>query len=273
MQLGMRNVDGAMVGPDAGEHASGPGQLAAGPTPRYLQLARTLQSAINGGVFAVGSLLPTELDLSAQYGVSRQTVRQAIAQLRHKGLLSARKGVGTRVDARYVLKRFTYSALSENDLVEIAQGTEMTVEEREWVVARGALAAELGCRANHRWLRLGCVRRVDAEDRPLAWVTVHIDGRLAPLLKIPKVVRTALFLLLERYSGEPLVEIQQEIRATIVMEPIATRLDVPSGSPALEITRRYFSTGRRLMMVSVNLLPSDRFFYSVSITREDRVNT
>lgn len=268
MQTGMRNVDDALVGPDATEGRAGMGQAACGTTPRYLQLARTLQGAINSGVYTVGSLLPTELDLSAQYGVSRQTVRQAIGQLRNKGLLSARKGVGTRVDARYALKRFTYSALSETDLVEIAQGTEMTVEEREWVVARGALAAELGCRSNHRWLRLGCVRRVDGEDRPLAWVTVHIDGRLAPSLKIPKVVRTALFLLLESHSGEPLVEIQQEIRATVVSEPVASRLEVASGSPALEITRRYFSTGRRLMLVSINLLPSDRFFYSVSITRE-----
>jgi DNA-binding GntR family transcriptional regulator len=269
MRTGMRNVDGSMVGVDGVDHPHGVGD-ASGATPRYLQLARTLQNAINGGAYPVGSLLPTELDLAAQHGVSRQTVRQAIGQLRNKGLLSARKGVGTRVDARYASKRFTYSVLSETDLVEIAEGTEMTVLDKEWVVARGALAAELGCRANHRWLRLGGLRRVDGDDRPLAWVTVHIDGRLAPALRIPDVVRTALFLLLERHSGESLVEIQQEIRATVVEGLVAERLDVAAGTPALEITRRFFSTGRRLVLVSVNVLPADRFFYSVSIAREEQ---
>lgn len=239
-------------------------------TPRYLQVARALQDAINSGQFSVGSLLPTEIDLSTEYGVSRQTVRQAIGQLRQQGLLSARKGVGTRVDARQAPKRFSYSALSATDLVEIAEGTEMTIDTQEWIVARGALAAELGCRANHRWLHLGCTRHLDGEDRPLAAISVHVDGRLAAALKLPPVLHTALFMLLERHSGETLVEIQQEIRATVLDEATARRLKAEPGGAALEITRRYFSTGRRLCMVSVNILPSDRFFYSVAITRDDR---
>jgi GntR family transcriptional regulator len=238
-------------------------------TPLYLRLARALEDAIRSGAFPVGSLLPTELDLSQRHGVSRQTVRQAIGELRRKGLLSARKGVGTRVDAHQPPKRFTYAAVSASDLVEIAEGTEVTVDSREWIVARGAVATGLGCRAHHRWLRLDCTRWIDGETRPLASVTVHIDGRLAPLINIPDRFRTALFNVLERHSGETIMEIQQEIRATIIDEALGDRLSCEAGTSALEITRRYFGSGRRLILVSVNILPSDRFFYSVAISPND----
>jgi DNA-binding GntR family transcriptional regulator len=239
-----------------------------GSTPRYLQLARVLQDAIQSGAYPVGSLLPTEIDLSLRHDVSRHTVRQAIGQLRQQGLLTARKGVGTRIEARQGTRRFTYSALSATDLVEIATDTELTIERSEWVRARGPLAAELGCRAGHRWQHLGCTRRADGDERPLSWTEIYVDGRLAEQLSLPRTLRTALFVLLEKQSGEMLTEIQQEIRATVIDATMAARLDADPGAPALEITRRYFSTGRRLVLVAVNTLPADRFFYSVEIKRD-----
>jgi len=237
-------------------------------TPRYLQLAQALSDAIRRNVYPVGSLLPTEVELASQYGVSRQTIRQALSQLRAQGLLSSRKGVGTRVDAKKPPRRFSYSALSETDLVEIAEGTEMAFQSSRMVAARGRLATQLGCRANHRWLHLSSTRRVDGEEMPFSWINVYIDGGIAPRLKIPKVLRPALFRLVEQQSGETFVEILQEIRATILNTTMAAHLRVSPGGAALEITRRYFSTGRRLIMVAVNTLPSERFFYSVAIKRD-----
>jgi GntR family transcriptional regulator len=237
-------------------------------TPRYLQLAHALSDAIRSNLYPVGSLLPTEMGLAARYGVSRQTVRQALSQLRAQGLLSSRKGVGTRVDAKQPPRRFSYSVLSETDLVEIAEGTEMSFLSSKIVAARGRLATSLGCRANHRWLHLSSTRRVDGEELPFSWINVYIDGGIAPRLKIPKVLRPALFRLVEQQSGETFVEILQEIRATILSTTMAAQLSTSPGSAALEITRRYFSTGRRLVMVAVNTLPSERFFYSVAIKRD-----
>jgi GntR family transcriptional regulator len=237
-------------------------------TPRYLLLAKALHEDIQAGTYGIGSLLPTELALAEQYSVSRQTVRQAIGQLRQQGLLSARKGVGTRVEASHAQKRFSYSAMSATELVEIAEGTEMTIRTSEVISAKGRLAMELGCRANHRWLRLSCLRHVDGEEKPLAWINVYIDWRYASALKLPTVVRQALFVLVEKQSGEALAEIHQEIRATVLEQRMAEDLSAEAGSAALEITRRYFGTGRRLLIMSINTLPSDRFLYSVSLRRD-----
>lgn len=236
--------------------------------PRYLKLTRTLQDAIQDGTFPVGSLLPTEVELAAAHGVSRQTVRQAIGLLRQQNLVSARKGVGTRVESKTGVRRFSYSATSVTELLEIANDTELVVERSETLVARGSTATELGCRSGHKFLHLECTRNVDGEMNPLSFIDIYIDGRFGAALNLPSRLRSALFVYVEKQTGELITQIQQEIRATILTDDVARRLGAPLGSAALQITRRYLSTGRRLILVSVNTLPSDRFFYSVAIDRD-----
>lgn len=237
-------------------------------TPLYLQLAGELIDGIQSGRFPVGSLLPREIELSTIHEVSRQTVRHAIAELRQKGLVSARKGVGTRVESVKAARRFNYSARSVADLFTLAAETVMTVKTRTMTVARGQLAARLGCRSGHRWLYLGCLRTMANESRPLCWTDIFVDGAFAPIVQAQDAFRSAVFGLIEKEAGEIVVEIQQEIRAVILGNGEALRIAAPPGSPALEITRRYFSTGRRLIQVSVNTIPADRFFYSVEILRD-----
>ena len=237
-------------------------------TPLYLQLAGELIDGIQGGRFPIGSLLPREIELSAIHKVSRQTVRHAIAELRQKGLVSARKGVGTRVESVRAARRFNYSARSVADLFTLAAETVMIVKIRTMTVARGKLAAQLGCRSGHRWLYLGCLRTMADESRPLCWTDIFVDGRFAPIVQAQDAFRSAVFGLIEKEAGEAVVEIQQEIRAVILGNGEALRIAAAPSSPALEITRRYFSTGRRLIQVSVNTIPADRFFYSVEILRD-----
>jgi UTRA domain len=134
-------------------------------------------------------------------------------------------------------------------------------------VARGKLAAQLGCRSGRRWLHLGCLRTMANESRPLCWTDIFVDGRFAAIVRAQDAFRSAVFGLIEKEAGENVVEIQQEIRAVILVNREALRIAAAPGSPALEITRRYFSTGRRLIQVSVNTIPADRFFYSVEILR------
>src|ERR1700730_6891824 len=173
--------------------------------PLYLQVANQLVDGIQSGGFPVGSLLPTEVELSRIHKVSRQTVRHAIAELRQKGLVSARKGVGTRVESVTAARRFNYSAQSVADLFTMAAETEMTVETRTMIVARGKLAAQLGCRSGHRWLHLGCLRTIANEPRPLCWTDIFIEGRLAPIMRTQTVFRSAVFGLIEKQSGESVV--------------------------------------------------------------------
>lgn len=57
-------------------------------------VARRLTDAIALGLLADGEQLPGEADLAATFGVSTVTVREALANLRHDGLIQTRRGRG-----------------------------------------------------------------------------------------------------------------------------------------------------------------------------------
>jgi len=69
------------------------------PMPAWAQVERDLRSVIDQGL-EEGLQLPTENDLATMYGVSRITVRQALAALADLGYVERRQGMGTFVADR-----------------------------------------------------------------------------------------------------------------------------------------------------------------------------
>jgi GntR family transcriptional regulator len=67
------------------------------PIPFYFQLAELLEDEISSGRWVSGRRIPSEPDLCDYYGVSRTTVRQALARLEQGGLVARSKGRGTFV--------------------------------------------------------------------------------------------------------------------------------------------------------------------------------
>jgi GntR family transcriptional regulator len=59
------------------------------------QVAADIEADIDSGMMAPDTRLPTELELAEQYGVSRVTVRRAIAVLRDRGKVVTVHGRGT----------------------------------------------------------------------------------------------------------------------------------------------------------------------------------
>ena len=66
----------------------------------YQQVSRDLMERLSGDDLQKGAMLPSEAELCEEYGVSRITIRAAIAQLVERGLLVRRPGVGTFVTGR-----------------------------------------------------------------------------------------------------------------------------------------------------------------------------
>src|ERR1700752_4465586 len=65
--------------------------------PLHRQLFLVLHDEIDRGVIAPGEALPTEQTLCDQFGVSRITVRRALADLAERGYIERRQGVGSFV--------------------------------------------------------------------------------------------------------------------------------------------------------------------------------
>ncbi len=63
--------------------------------PKYQVVRDALTQWMETGKLSPGDQLPTESDLAEQFGVSRQTVRQAVGELVQKGVLERIQGSGT----------------------------------------------------------------------------------------------------------------------------------------------------------------------------------
>ena len=65
--------------------------------PVSVQVAVDIEADIDAGKLAPDTRLPSEAELSQQYGVARVTVRRAIEQLRQRGKVVTVHGRGTYV--------------------------------------------------------------------------------------------------------------------------------------------------------------------------------
>ncbi|HZC32258.1 MAG TPA: GntR family transcriptional regulator, partial [Candidatus Bathyarchaeia archaeon] len=80
------------------DEAPDPAPPTAGRKPaRYRTIAAAIAERIKVEDLPPGSLLPSETDLAETFGVTRMTVRQALAGLAGAGLIERRHGRGTIV--------------------------------------------------------------------------------------------------------------------------------------------------------------------------------
>ena len=68
--------------------------LALSPIPLYTQLKESLRERILDSTYKVHQQLPSESEMSALFGVSRITVRQALSDLQKEGLIFKIPGKG-----------------------------------------------------------------------------------------------------------------------------------------------------------------------------------
>ncbi|HZG83079.1 MAG TPA: FadR/GntR family transcriptional regulator [Brevibacillus sp.] len=61
-------------------------------------ISRELLKMIESGKYPPGSKLPTEMELAAQFGVSRIPIREALSVLRAAGVINSRQGGGSFVE-------------------------------------------------------------------------------------------------------------------------------------------------------------------------------
>lgn len=92
------------------------------------QVIEQLRGQIEAGRWAVGDRIPTEAELAASTGTSRNTVREAVQSLVHAGLLERRQGSGTYVLASSELAGAVsrrVALASNRDVLEVRRALEV----------------------------------------------------------------------------------------------------------------------------------------------------
>ncbi len=241
-----------------------PAPLLASP-PQYLLVAQRLMADIQSGRYPVGSFLPTEMELCAQFGVSRHTVREAVRQLQERGLVLRQRGVGTQVKASRSEGRYVQSTATLVDLQQYAEDTRLVTSEAEDVIADAALAQLLQCAPGQRWLKVTGYRYAGDNPLPIAFTQIYIHAAYSSIRALIGTQKVPVHTLIESQWGVRIHEVAQEIDAVTLDAAAAARLQVEPGSAGLLVTRRYLGPQGRPIEVAVNLHPADRFSYRMSL--------
>ncbi|MFE2938217.1 GntR family transcriptional regulator [Streptomyces sp. NPDC059255] len=210
------------------------------PVPLYYQLAQQLESAIEHGQLAPGSLLGNEIELAGRLGLSRPTVRHAIQSLVDKGLLVRRRGIGTQVVHSQVKRPLELSSLYD-DLREAGQSPTTRVLRNTTEPASAEVAAALGVAEGSEVVALERLRLSHAE--PMAYMRNFLPPGLLRL-DTEELEETGLYRLM-RAVGITLHSARQTVGARNATAREGESLDEAEGAALLTMERTtYDDTGR-----------------------------
>lgn len=231
--------------------------------PLWAQVRRDVERRIRRGEFSAA--FPGELALVEEYGVSRQTVRQAMRALRDAGLVESGRGRVPRVVDREISQR-QGSLYSLFNSVESSGRRQRSVVRQLDLRADGTVAARLGLEESTPLVYLERLRMVDAD--PLAIDRVWLPASdAAPLLEAD-FTDTSLYDELARRCELRLTGGREEVRAVVPSEPECRQLGIEPGAPALAIARLGESRGRPIEWRQT-LVRGDRFTLVTDLGQPD----
>ncbi|MGD9995965.1 MAG: GntR family transcriptional regulator [Ilumatobacteraceae bacterium] len=223
-------------------------------TIRYQQIAAELRGRL--GSVGAGQVLPSESDLSTEFGVSRVTIRRALEILREEGLVDARQGFGWYVAGEPLRQQLDELGTIEGQLERRGIKPERRVLEFAFRAAPRRVADVLGTDQVLRVKRLNL-----ADGEPFAVVTVWCPAELGQHLSRRDVEQQPFYELI----GVPLRGATQTIGADSVDESDAALLGVPPASPVLRCERVTTDTNGKPVLMSVHVFPGRRTEFVVDL--------
>lgn len=237
------------------------------PKPRYLELAEHFTAAIARGDYAVGSLLPTELEICERFSVSRHTARAALSQLIAAGLVLRRPGAGTRVLMPREAMRYQHEVDTVEDLLQYGNQTRLEVRSARRERADAELALQLGARQGSEVVMMEALRFELGAREAIAWTDLVFPlsaalplDQLLDLARAPRAVARLL-------DPRLLAHVEQVFSAASFGRVAAKALAVRVGSPAMRVARHYRDASGRVLAYAVSLHPAGRFSYRMVLSR------
>lgn len=239
-------------------------RLESGPIPLYHQVEQHLLGRLRGGDFAPGTLLPTEEQLCAAYGVSRITVRKALESLTQQGAITRRRGIGSFAAER---AHGVHSVRLSGSLDEFLQSA---VQLRSRVLSMEACAADDEVASALALAPLDPVTRLElvtaGADGPLAHLVIYFPEAVGRLLSIEDVSGDVpVVRMVERKLSRSVVRAEQLIQPDIAGAETAAHLGVARGTPILRVRRTYYAvSGQPVEIAFVHYHP-ERYRYAVEL--------
>jgi DNA-binding GntR family transcriptional regulator len=240
-----------------------------GHSSAYSVIADDLRRDLAANRYPEGKPLPTEAELAASYGVSRQTVRRAMQDLVADGSVYRVAGRGTFANPRD--GQYTRQFGSIEELMGLSIDTTLQIvdplEERVDVEAAGRLRLDADLVSAMTFLRLHL-------GRPICYSVItlppSVGRRLNGIVDLETAgaeSRLTVIGLLDGVLDNPIVEASQSISVSRAPEGIAEAIGCINTQDVLKIDRIYFDTVNTPVELAVSWFNPEIYSYRVRLRR------
>jgi len=243
--------------------------------PITQRITADLRSQIQEGILVPGALLPSETEVASQYGVSRQTARNALQALEHEGLVVVRPRRGRIVRSSQRL-RWRLSEFERPD--RTGSGTsdawETDIESQGHDPTRQDLEVERITPPDNIITRLNLDPRTDIvvvrrhvryiDGKPAIISDDYFDERIVRGTELAEPEDTTRENILAEAGYEQVYDIDEIITRMPTPDEIG-RLRISTGTPVAEHIRTGYTATDRAVRVMISIIPGDTLILQYTI--------
>jgi DNA-binding GntR family transcriptional regulator len=222
------------------------------PVPIVEQVNRIIRDRIQEGMYPPGGRLPSETDLAIEFGISRATLRLAIAPLVSDGVLLRKQGDGTYVNKRgwevtFKLDRFwsfvrLIQETGHEPEVRMLRTAYRLVTEEEGILLEIPLTSQV----------LVIERLFFSESCPVIYSTNVVPAALFDELTSDFETISSIYDFLHQHAGQEIYYSTTDISAQIPNEEIAAALQLPPCASILKFTDVFYNRHEQPVALGAN---------------------
>ncbi|NBC04682.1 MAG: UTRA domain-containing protein [Bacteroidetes bacterium] len=232
--------------------------------PLYKQIESYIRKEIESGKYDDGSFLPREQKLANKFGVSRNTVRQGIANLVNEGVLKRTPGKGTVLAQRTITTKLSEWHSFRNEMQKKGITVKDYFVKAEFEYAPGEVYQKLNVNKDKKLFKLERLRG----DRiaPFVYFVSWFHPRTQ--LDENEDYTSCLYTILEEKHSVVPVYSEEELDAIEANVRIAEYLQIEKNKPILFRKRLVLDAGERPIEYNLGYYRSDKFKYSIRFERK-----
>jgi GntR family transcriptional regulator len=230
----------------------------------YMQIKELLTAKVGKGEWLPGSIIPSEINLARELGVSQGTVRKAITELVENNVLTRRQGRGTFVsyhDTNRALFHFFH--ISDNNGRKVLPESRVLHCRRK--LASRTEAAQLQLAVGSNIIRIERVRSISAKPIIIETITLPA-GPFGDLGKEGKCdLPNTLYELYEKEYAITIHSANEQLRAIVASKRDAKLLNLEVGTPLLEIERVALTLDKTPVELRISRCSTKKHHYHNSV--------
>tara|TARA_R110002096_G_scaffold434800_2_gene657906 strand:- start:9157 stop:9945 length:789 start_codon:yes stop_codon:yes gene_type:complete len=239
--------------------------------PRYEQISDQLRSEISDQRFEPGDKLPSEKRLCEYFDVSRVTVRQALQQLEHQGLIYRKQGLGAFVSEEKVHHPLVQLTDFSEDMKRAGYTSTSKLISLKKVGPIAEINTILELTNDNPLIQIDRVRL--ANNRPIAVDKTWLPASYGQLLFDENLTTQTIYQVLEEKFNIPITGGRYKITATIADEYIALHLGMQKGDAVLEIDRCSKTIGEKKIYFQKRYNNPEFIAYELELSRNEEHKT